>query len=210
VKTIPDNDHRNFASPSVWVGLFALTIGATTYYLTANPGAITVDGHTYSPFPIYLDEIREDGKGEVSSVRLTVSNIEGALSTAIRTSRNVDGATVVFSVYSVDAADVIYEETLEILRIEAITTKSITFELGIFNPFLARLLQEKFLNDFCWNTYKGRGCYILLAVGTYSAPSGFTAGTPDTCGRTLDECRRHANETRYNGFPGIPGKGGYV
>jgi len=211
MKTITGNDHRQFNAPSIWIALFDITIGDNTYYYTPNLEAITADGHNYEPFPVMLDELTSDGKGEIATVRLICGNIAGLLSTAIKdSSRNVDGEIITFKVYSVDQAAVIYEEDLEILKIEEITTNTIVFELGNWNPFMTKLLQEKFLRDFCWNRYKQSGCWIKKSDCTYTQPSGFTTGSPDTCTRQLSDCKRHTNELRFNAFPGIPGGGGYV
>lgn len=343
MRTIPDNDHRNFNAPSTWIPLFAITIGTTTYYYTPNPEAITVDGQTYTPFPVMLNEIREDGKGEISTVELTVANIGGALATAVKEADGIDGTTVVFSVcalrgtgagdvagqgvpyasswttgheparalaavsgyweaeialgyqswrvdfgtaapriitdlsicpYDADSAlpkdfrlegsldgitwttlltdtlaetatlqpftvpnttayryyrffivsmyaegrpaiaeirmadaslSVVYTETLEIIECGNITATSITFKLGTFNPYLIQIALDRFQKDYCPNTYKGAGCWIKLSDGTFTSPSGFTAGSPDTCAKSLAECQRHTNTERFRGYPGIPG-----
>ena len=94
--------------------------------------------------------------------------------------------------------------------VSILTTIGIVFELGNWNPFMTKLLQEKFLRDFCWNRYKQSGCWIKKSDCTYTQPSGFTTGSPDTCTRQLSDCKRHTNELRFNAFPGIPGGGGYV
>lgn len=210
MRTIPNNDHRQFNDPSIWIPLFEISLGEDTYYYTPNPEPVFADGNEYVPFPVILEEVTEDGKGEISTVRLVCSNVEGMLSTKLKQVRNVDGQLVTFKVYSVQVGDVIYEETLEIVKIVEITPQTVVFELGIWNPFLTNLVQEKFLRDFCWNTYKGKGCWIKKSDGSYISPTGFTAGNPDSCNRTLADCKRHNNVMRFNSFPGIPGGIGYV
>jgi len=210
MRDIPGDDHRSFQDPSTWVPLFEIDIETEILYLTPSPTSMTVDGHTYNPFPVMLEELRDDGKGEISTVQLVCSDIEGTLSTAIKESGSIDGNNITFKIYSVELADVVYEEVLEIIRCGPMTAQSITFELGMFNPFTVKLLQQKFLKDFCWNRYKGEGCYLTLSDGTYAAPAAFTAGSPDTCTHKLDDCIRHNNVLRINTFPGIPGGGGFV
>ena len=209
--TIPGNDHRTFNNPSVWIPLFDVqTAPGTVHYLTPSPEVITADGHEYTPSPIMIDELRDDGKGEVSTVTMTVSNIFGALSTAIKQNPAIDGQPITFKVWSVEQAAVVYEETMEIIQVKQISPESITFELGMFNPFLARLLSEKFLRDFCWNRYKAIGCWLKRSTGTFAAPAAFTAGSPDSCTHKRTDCDRHTNILRFNSFPGIPGNGGFV
>ncbi len=209
-RTVPDNDHLNFNDPSVWVPLFDITLTDEAYHYTPNPSPLTVDGVTYEPFPILLEGLDEDAKGNVATVRLLVSNVEGLLPDSLKTSREVEGCEVVYRSYSVTIGEVVFEETLEVISIEEITDEYCAIELGAFNPFLAQLLVEKYLKDFCWNTYKGKGCWIGKIDGTHAAPAGWTTGDPDTCLHNRDDCKRHANTMRFNSFPGIPGGGGFV
>jgi hypothetical protein len=141
---------------------------------------------------------------------LILSNVEGALSEKFKQTREVEGYSVVFKQYSVETETVIFEEALEIIGIEDITHDTIVLSVGAFNPYLAQLLTEKFLTDFCWNRYKGKGCWIAKPDGTFTQPAGFTLGSPDTCSHDMADCKRHANIARLNAFPGIPGGGGYV
>ena len=140
---IPGNDHRSFNIPSIWIPLFDVqTAPGNVLYLTPSPEAVTADGHDYQPFPVMIDELRDDGKGEVATVELTVSNITGTLGTTIKTNPAIDGQPVTFKVWSVEQGAVVYEETMEIIRVKQISAESITIELGMFNPFLTRLLSE--------------------------------------------------------------------
>lgn len=208
---IPGNDHRKFNAPSIWIPLFDVqTAPGTVHHLTPSPDVVTADGHEYQPFPVMIEELRDDGRGEVATVQMVVSNIAGALSTAIRQGQAVDGQPVTFKIWSVEQEAVVYEETLEVIKVGPISAESITFELGAFNPFLAKLLQEKFLRDFCWNRYKGEGCWLKKSDGTFYASGSFTAGAPDSCTKKRTDCFRHNNVMRFNSFPGIPGYGGFV
>ncbi|OHD22467.1 MAG: hypothetical protein A2Y38_25025 [Spirochaetes bacterium GWB1_59_5] len=208
---IPYNDHRSFNEASTWVPLFEVTLApGDVRYLTPCPTPVTVDGHTYEPYPVMIDELRDDGKGEISTVNMTVSNITGALGTSIKQNPGIDGQPITFKVFSVEQDAVVYEETLEIIAVSSITTESITIELGMFNPFTTRLLHQKFLRDFCWNRYKGTGCWLATSSGVCIAPASFVAGLPDSCSKKRSDCDRHGNILRFNSFPGIPGGGGFV
>lgn len=212
MRTIPFNDHREFNNPSTWVPLFDVQLApGDVQYLTPSPDAITADGHEYQSFPMMLEELRDDGKGEIATVRLIVSNVEGLLGTKIKQATTaIDGQPIIFKIFSVEKNTVVYEETLEISKVGPITNQSITFELGMFNPFTVRLLQEKFLRDFCWNRYKSQGCWVKRSNGIYAMPAIFVTGTPDSCTKKRSDCDRHNNIMRFNSFPGIPGGGGFV
>jgi len=208
---IPNNDHRNFNEASTWVPLFDVTLApGDVHHLTPCPTPVVADGNTYQSFPVTVEELRDDGKGEVATVSMTVSNIAGVLGTKIKENPGIDGQPITFKIWSVEQGAVVYEETLEIIQVGAITAEHITLELGMFNPFTTKLLHEKFLRDFCWNRYKGKGCWLKMANGSYVAPAGFVAGAPDSCTKKLGDCDRHANVRRFNSFPGIPGGGGFV
>ena len=210
-RIIPYNDHREFNNPSSWVPLFDVQLApGDVQYLTPSSDAITADGHDYQSFPVMIEELNDDGKGEISTVRMIVSNVEGLLGTKIKQSSGVDGQPIIFKVWSIEQGAVVYEETLEIIKVGPITTTTIVFELGMFNPFTVRLLQEKFLRDFCWNRYKGQGCWVSRSTGLFATPAAFVAGTPDSCTKKLADCDRHNNVLRFNSFPGIPGSGGFV
>lgn len=210
-RSIPNQDHLKFGDPSTWIPLFDILIDPDPLYLTPNRDAIYTDNHTYLQFPIILDEVQQDGKGEVSTVTLTASFIDGVLPQKIKDGLDVEGVPIIFKVYSVAQDCVVYEEYLEIIAVKAITTQTVTFDVGMFNPFMAKLLTERFLSDFCWNTYKGAGCYLTRWYdGTFVAHSEFVAGSPDTCNQKLIDCTRHMNVARFRSYPGIPGAGGFV
>lgn len=208
---IPFNDHREFNNPSTWIPLFDIQLApGDVQYLTPSMDPFTVDGHVYQSFPVMIEELRDDGKGEIATIRMVISNIEGLLGTKIKQNNRVDGQPITFKVWSVEQSAVIYEETLEIIKVGPITTQNIVFELGIFNPFTVRLLQEKFMRDFCWNRYKEAGCWVKFSSGNYAQPASFVVGAPDSCTRKRSDCDRHNNILRFNSFPGIPGSGGFV
>lgn len=212
-RTVASNDHLKFNNPSIWIPLFEVEIDSTTYYMTPNPTSITYSGNSYTSFPMVLEEISDDGKGEITSARLICSDIEGIFATTLKASGSIDGNPLKFLVYSVDLEDVVYEENLEITKCSSATKETVSFELGMFNPITIKLLQQKFISNFCWNMYKGKGCYILTPSLTYLPPANFTVtavGIGDTCSKIIDDCTLHGNVLRFNGFPGIPGRGGFV
>jgi hypothetical protein len=191
---IPENDHRNFQKSSTWIPLFEVDNGDTILYLTPGSVAQTVDGHKYTPFPIIMEELSQNDKGNIGTVKLVASDIEEVMATSLKTTGSIDGNDVVFKIYSIEIDEIVFEERLQIIHCGPIIANTITFELGMFNPYVIKLLQEKFYKDYCWNRYKQRGCWITKRDGTFSAPSVFIVG----------------NELRINSFPGIPGSGGFV
>lgn len=113
--------------------------------------------------------------------------------------------TIVWKEDSTATDNIVFEEVQEIIKTGPITKKSITLEIGVFNPYLVKLLQRKYLTDFCWNTYKGKGCYISKPDGTFLAPSGFT--DHGSCDKSLSDCINNTNTSRFNAFPTLNSKG---
>jgi phage-related protein len=206
---IPNNDHRSYQNPSTWIPLFEIDTGDEIQYLTPGNVSQVVEGVTYKPFPIMMDEISQDDKGTMNTVKLVCSDIEGVIGTGLKRTGSIDGNDVIFKVYSIEAEEIMFEEVLQIIHCGPVSNGTVTFELGMFNPYIVKLLQEKYYTDFCWNRYKKKGCWIKQIDGTFVSPADFIIDD-DLCNHNLEDCVRHNNVLRINTFPGIPGSGGYV
>ena len=99
-RTIANNEHRQFNNPPTLVPLFDIALPDQPLYYTPNHAEIIIDGKDYTPFPVILDEIRDDGKGEIATVQLSCANIDGVLGSYIKQYGNVDGQAIIFKLYS--------------------------------------------------------------------------------------------------------------
>ncbi len=61
---------------------------------SSNFQPIVFDGITYTPFPILLENVDTDGKGQLGRPKLTVSNIQGFVSALLLSGGPLDGATI--------------------------------------------------------------------------------------------------------------------
>jgi len=118
-------------------------------------------------------------------------------------------STVVWKEDSANTDNILIDYDLEILSVGPVTTESITFIVGNFNPYLIKLLQEKYLKNFCFNVYKGDGCYIKQQDNTYLKPNS-AAFSATTCDKTIYTCSGYdkQNTSRFNSFLMLANKGG--
>lgn len=90
-------------TPSALLSLFVLdgtAIGLSTVYYFCNgtnvlQQPIVFNGVTYTPFPIRMDDMSTDGKGQVSRPKITVSNINGFVSALLLQNQQLNGATII-------------------------------------------------------------------------------------------------------------------
>ena len=274
MRNIPNDEHLKFNQPNTWIPLFEVNAGGSLFYFTPNPEAVFIQGQTYTPMPIALQELKELSTGEVPNVQLIASNLDNSLAAAIKAVGSIDGEKIVYKILvipkvwcpvttyalgdkvysnghiyectdagksdsveptwnnapgsvtidnpggffevqwtedSAAADNVIFEETLEIISVGPITEETITFEVGAFNPYTVKLLQEKYQKNFCWNTYKGDGCWIKQPDGTYTQPHVPSGGAwAASCDKTLGNCKANSRENtkRFNAFPTLTSSGG--
>jgi len=78
---IATDAHRLASKSSVFVSLYELEMGGTTYYFhsEAKEGDIVFDGNTYSEFPIFLEGVEMAADGAINRPTLTVANVKSLL-----------------------------------------------------------------------------------------------------------------------------------
>jgi len=174
-----------------------LTTPATTLRLVRNTDDITWRGNTWSAFPFDLDDVSEDGKGELPSVTIRVSNVTRIIQYYLEQGNGGVGATVtLFVVHSKNLASTTaeLEESFEITDSSA-DAQWVTFSLGAGYPLMARRPEKRMLKNFCPFEYGSIECGVSAAEKLDHA----------TCQKTLLQCRDRANSARYGGEPSIPG-----
>lgn len=90
------------SSPSALIELWKLdgtSIGLSTIYYFCNGSntnfqPVTFNGVPYVPFPIKVDGMALDGKGNIPRPKLTVSNINGFVSSLLLQNQQINGATI--------------------------------------------------------------------------------------------------------------------
>jgi len=73
------------------------------------------------------------------------------------------------------------------------------YELRTLFNTLKITIPANLYQSLCCNNYKGYGCWL-----DGQPRPAFVSGSPDTCNRSLEDCKRHGNERAWNGFASVP------
>lgn len=171
-------------------------------------------------YPIKHMGISSNREGEVPTVILRVGNANRAMQAYIEygdalrgnkvTIRQVwrehldDSGAYIEDVFWIDAAS----SDLETVEFR------LTGQLDILQVALPR---RRYTRKRCQWLYKGRGCWLECTdesiepsgasgecVDGWAMPAGFEIDSPDTCDKSLADCERHNNKSRWGAFPGVP------
>lgn len=179
-------------NPDPWLVLLDIDLGnGVVLYLVNNNEDITFNTQLYTAFAFNIVLPKENGRGEIPSVELSVSNTTRAIQTYIEQYAGGVGATVTLRVVHADNLAEDYTELTMILDVLATksTAQYVSFTLGAPNPMRQRFPQHQYIALSCMWIYKGAEC-------------GY-AGAIATCGRTWAECELHNNTGKFGGFPGL-------
>ncbi|HOE64484.1 MAG TPA: hypothetical protein PK650_12105 [Candidatus Sumerlaeota bacterium] len=157
----------------------------------------------YTPFPIKHDILQENSQGNIDSIKLRIANVSRDVQVYLESKEGLRDCKItirlVFSdlLYDPDAhVEYIYYVDSCVANEQA---AEFTLHSGL-DLLRVSVPKRKFLRDRCQHIYKGVGCW--LANG--SMPTGFDANDPDECNKTIEDCERHKNNTRYGAFKGVP------
>jgi lambda family phage minor tail protein L len=168
---------------------------------------VVFDGVTYSKFPITHDQITENTKGEIDSVKVQVSNVSRLIEYYLQ-NYDLRGKRVSIKMVDVDMLDDpdAYIEFSNYIDSYTSNVKDVVFTLmskfDILNLMLPSIL---WLRDYCQFEF---ACPAVRALGR-GAECGYL-GAETTCNRTWQRCQELGNSRRFLGARGIPGRRGYV
>jgi len=182
----------NISDP--YAHLFIIQINDTdALYLTNHSEKIAYDGHEYSPFPIQIGESKENSRGNLETLTLTVSNIDRSVMAYLELNDALLGNEVrIYLVNRIDTTQAIDLGNYQIVEVTA-DQELANITLGHYNFFGLKFPRNRFIKGRCRWVYRSPEC-------------GYSDGLP-SCDKTLDEsngCRVHSNTARFGGFPGIP------
>jgi lambda family phage minor tail protein L len=164
---------------------------------------------TYTAFPITHAGIGSNLDGEVDQLNVTVANVNLLIQAYLEQNAGLRGNKVTVRLVFRDAlADpTAHIESVFYIDSAQATAQSVSFTLTSKMDLLNTTLPRRtFADRRCQWAYKGLGCWLDDDDGTYTQPAGFTAGSPDTCTRSITDCERHTNEERFGAFPSIPNR----
>ncbi len=187
------------ANGNCWVYLLEIQISPSeTLYLTNNHASVPHNSIVYTAFPFVVGEMTEDGKGNLSSISLTVDNTTLEVSRWLELNDGASFKRVVLTKF------LIYDDGLSITGAAAVTEtfrvstvaeneKACVFTLGQEDLLKLDVPRETFNRRRCPFEYKGPRCKY--------------AGILENCDKTLrgrDGCEAHDNVENFGGFPGVP------
>jgi lambda family phage minor tail protein L len=178
--------------------------GGTVYFAAAMED-ISYRGNTYVAWPIEHSGIGENLKSEVDTVTLRVGNLTEELSALMELYDGLRNCPVrVLQVVDLSDPQACFIEAYFIDDAK-LSIQAAEFTLrSSFSVMEAQIAPRMYSRSFCRWQYKGRGCWRGSAA-PWSQPSSWTlGGGADDCKHTLEDCRRHANQMSYGGFPAVP------
>ena len=154
--------------------------------------------HTYTSFPIRIEDLSESREGNVNTIKLSIADASRVLGAYVEQYNAFRGKTIIIrTVYRT----ILDDETAQLtdkFTIDACTINASVCDFScspVFDVMDVMLPSRRFLRDSCAWGYKDTSCAYAG-----EEPAGKT-----TCGKTLEECKLRGNQARFGGFPGVPG-----
>lgn len=170
----------------------------TNKYFAAYDTNITFDGVEYLKFPITHDEITENVKGEIDTVKVQLSNISRLIEYYLQ---NYDLRGKKISIKMV-FANLLDDPDAYIEFSNYIDSYSSNVKDVVFN------IMSKF--DILGVTVPGRIFIKSHCQWLFKSPECGYSGSETECNRTRSRCRELGNQLRFGAFPSAPGGPSYA
>lgn len=191
-------EKNKLTSNSVFLSLLEINIPSVeeTLRVVSNNEDIVWAGKTWQRFPFEVGEYTESSNAEISTVKITVSNVYNKIGQYIRQyesyiKQNVfEPIKVIFYIVNSKDLDNMTPIVEHNLTLTSPSIKdSIVFTLSAKNLFNAKIPKSRMLRNSCRFKFKSTLC-------GYKGPE-------EECDKTLFRCRELNNSTRYGGSPSI-------
>jgi len=247
VKSLPASlilEKNKLASPNPWLVLLTITLtDSTVLRFVRNTDDITYKGNVYTAFPFEITPSKQDNRGEIPTVTLTVSNVSQLLEPYLDEQDGGVGASVVITVLNAARLDEDYAElemTFDVLACYMYLAQHCGFvyegaECGYVGKDISGITRAANAKISCTDhpfsvddTVKitdvegmteinnqigtvvdadpdedGNAFTVDIDSTGYSTYTAAGKAGFATCGKTLGDCDRRENATRFGGFPGI-------
>lgn len=192
-------EKNKMASGSAMLVLFEIKLAKLPEPITIvlNNENVEWNGQTWVGFPLELDDITEDSKGETPSLSFKVSNVDRTMQGYMEQGSGAVGGTVdviVINSDHLDEVEPIFRESFAIVK-SNVNEEWATFTLGPSYSMTSRRPYDRYNKNHCPFKYGD----IVCGVGI-----GVLAQFPQ-CDKTLTACRERGNSIRFGGEPAIPG-----
>lgn len=162
-------------------------------YFTDADIDITYDNNTYTKFPITIDKITETKEGTLPRLSIKISNVSKYIGGYVEDYDGFRGKKVIIRtcfLSTLNTSDHIIDKlNIDSVNIDAL---NVTFSCTpIFSILNVTLPYRKFSRNFCMWKFKGDEC-------CYN-------GSDTICNKSFSDCKSKGNQSRFGGFPGVPG-----
>lgn len=191
-------EKNKLSSDGAWLLLLEIRFLDEIIRLVRNTDIIIWKGFEWLPFPFELEDLKEDAKGEIPSLKIKVGNHNRQMQRYLDALDGAIGAVAFLRVVHSEHLN-IYEPDLELqfsVESSEVDQEWVYFSLGGDNTNATRYPNRRIIKDFCPYQYKKIECGYI--------------GTMPACPKTLNACRARGNEERFGGEFSIPISGIYA
>ncbi len=190
---------KNKMSQSPWLILLHIELvnpqdeeDTEDIYIVQNTENITYQGQEYTAFPFEISATKNTMQGDLSSLKLKVSNVTRTLQSSLQAYRGGLGSTVRMTVVNAAHLGTACPELEETYIITDCSSDAqwVDFTLGGPNP-----LRQKFPKDI-YNPYH---CNWRFK----SCECGYTGTTYTECNRSYSDCVERGQALNFGGFLGL-------
>lgn len=168
--------------------------GVNNLYFAEWDSNVVYDGVTYVRFPIKHDEIAENAKGEIDSLKVTVANVDRQIEALLQT-YDIRGKKVTITLVWAAKLAVTDAHIDFVYYVDSYSANQDAVEFSLSSKYDVldiQLPSGVFYRNTCRWKFKGTQC-------------GYS-GIETECNKTKQRCKDLSNIARYGGFPSIPSK----
>lgn len=198
-------EKNKISTSSAWLILFKVEFVSTDIlYLVNNNEDIVFEGQTYTATALKLAQIKRDGNSTLSSLRVSIVNVDRLMQQKVEEYNGAEGAAVTLTVVNTVYLDPTTGDIDKYAELErqydvvgcSSDEKWVNFTLGAPNPLQFKLPKDQYSPLYCRFVYKWYKCAY-----TGAEPSGET-----TCNLTLADCKLRNNQNRFGAEEGMNSK----
>ena len=187
---------NKLASEVPWLTLLELYPNGSDIVRIVNDNQlVSFGGNDYFPFPFIVGDREENGRGNLTSLTITICNVENVLSELIDVNDGFEGQKVIYRL--INNGVQAYAETFRV-QLANVNSREARFTVGDDDLLKVAFPTGRFYRSRCRFSYRGGLCQYVGAIATC-----------DLSLRSSKGCEAHSADSalhpkRFAGFPGIP------